>query len=124
MTYGTAQFKLDSIQVQQGHKTTSFSFHIHTCKPACACKIGDIKPIVQSFSVCITHVYVARVHVRNAHAKFELHMHANCKPMTGDKLYKYAYVLRCNPLVIQDVNPAKEYLTVKLKRLEGVSFTD
>ena len=26
--------------------------------------------------------------------------------------------------MIQDVNPAKEYLTVKLKRLEGVSFTD
>ena len=28
------------------------------------------------------------------------------------------------PLVMQDVNPAKEYLTVKLKWLEGVSFTD
>ena len=26
--------------------------------------------------------------------------------------------------MIQDVNPATEYLTVKLKRLEGVSFTD
>ena len=26
--------------------------------------------------------------------------------------------------MIQDVNPAKEYLIVKLKRLEGVSFTD
>ena len=41
-----------------------------------------------------------------------------------NKLYKHVYVIRCNPLVIQDVNPAKEYLTVKLKRLEGVSFTD
>ena len=39
-----------------------------------------------------------------------------------NKLYKYIYVLRCNPLMIQDVNPAKEYLTVKLKRLESVSF--
>ena len=26
--------------------------------------------------------------------------------------------------MIQDVNPAKDFLTVKLKRLEGVSFTD
>ena len=32
-----------------------------------------------------------------------------------NKLYKHVYVLRCNPLVIQDINPAKEYLTVKLK---------
>ena len=37
---------------------------------------------------------------------------------------KHVYVLRCNPLVIQGVNPAKEYLTVKPKRLEDVSFTD
>ena len=41
-----------------------------------------------------------------------------------NKLYKHVYVLRCNPLVIQDVSTAKEYLIVKLKRLEGVSFTD
>ena len=40
-----------------------------------------------------------------------------------NKLYKHVYVLRCNPLVIQDGNLAEEYLTVKLKRLEGVSFT-
>ena len=26
--------------------------------------------------------------------------------------------------MIQDVNPAKEYLTVKLKQLQGVPFTD
>ena len=41
-----------------------------------------------------------------------------------NKLYKHVCVLRCNPLVIQDVKPAKEYLTVKLKQLDGVSFTD
>ena len=41
-----------------------------------------------------------------------------------NKFYKHVYVLRCNPLVIQDVNAAKEYLTVKLKQLEGVSITD
>ena len=38
-----------------------------------------------------------------------------------NKLYKHVHV---TPLVIQDINPAKEYLTVKLKRLEGLSFTD
>ena len=41
-----------------------------------------------------------------------------------NKLYKHVYVLQCNPLVIQDINPAKEYFTAKLKRLERVSFTD
>ena len=41
-----------------------------------------------------------------------------------NKLYKHVHVQRCNPLVIQDVNPAKEFLTVKLKQLKGVSFTD
>ena len=40
-----------------------------------------------------------------------------------NKFYKHVHVLRCNPLVTQDVNPAKK-LTVKLKQLEGVSFTD
>ena len=39
-----------------------------------------------------------------------------------NKLYKHVYVLRCNHRVIQDVNPAREYLTVRLKRLEGVVF--
>ena len=41
-----------------------------------------------------------------------------------NKLYKHVHVLRYNPLVIQDVSPAKEFLTVKLKRLEGVSFAN
>ena len=94
-------------------------FISHACKPACACKIGDIKPTVQSSCVCTTCVHDACVHVRNAHTKFGLHVHENGKP-----LYKHVYVLRCKPLVIQDVNPAKEYLTVKLKRLKGVPFTD
>ena len=41
-----------------------------------------------------------------------------------NKLYKHVHVLRCNLLVMQDVNPAKAFLTVKLKQLEGVSFTN
>ena len=30
-----------------------------------------------------------------------------------NKLYEYVYVLRCDSLVIQDANPAKEFLTIK-----------
>ena len=78
--YGTAQFKLDRTHVQQGHDTTRFSFH--TCKPAYARKIGDVKPTMQSSCVCTRRVHDARIHVRNAHAKFGLHVHANCKPRT------------------------------------------
>ena len=107
--------------VRARHNTFFIS---HACKPACARKIDDIKPAMQSSRVRTRHVHDARVHVRNSHAKFGLCMHANCKPMTVDKLYKHVHILRCNPLVIQDVNPAKEYIIVKLKRLEGVSFTD
>ena len=65
-------------------------FISHSCKPACVCKIDDVKPTVQSSHVCTTRVHDACVHVMNAHTKFGLHMHENCKP-----LYKHVYVLRC-----------------------------
>ena len=54
-------------------------FILHTCKHACACQIDDIKPTVYS-----SHVRTRCVHVRNAHAEFGLHVHANCKPMTAE----------------------------------------
>ena len=41
-----------------------------------------------------------------------------------NKLYKHVHVLRYNLLVIQEITPAKEFLTVKPKRLENVSCTD
>ena len=41
-----------------------------------------------------------------------------------NKFYEHVHVLSVIRLVIQNINPAKEYLTVKLKQLEGVSFTD
>ena len=74
--YGTAQFKLDRTYMQQGHDTIFIS---HTCKPACARKIGDVKPTMQSF-----HVRNAHVHVKNAHTKFRLRVYANCKQMTAE----------------------------------------
>ena len=103
-------------------------FILHTCKPACACKIDDIKPTVQS----------SHVHTRHVHDSLQMHvcmsgMHTPnldyaCMQIVSQgqrkKLYKRVHVLRCNPLVIQDINPAKEYLTIKLKRLEDMSFTD
>ena len=58
-------------------------FISHACKTACACKIGDVKATVQSSRVHTRHVHDARVHVRNAHAKFGLRVHANCKPDSG-----------------------------------------
>ena len=59
-------------------------FILHTCKPACACKIDDVKPTVQSSRVRTGRVHDARVHVRNAHAKFGLCVLANCKPRTAE----------------------------------------
>ena len=62
--------------------TTRHVFISHACKLACARKIGDIKLTVQSSRVCTRRVHDARVHVRNAHAKFGLRVHTNCKPRT------------------------------------------
>ena len=59
-------------------------FISHACKPACARKIGDVRPIVQSSRVRTRHVHDAHMHVRNAHAKFGLCVHANCKPRTAE----------------------------------------
>ena len=66
------------------------------------------------------HVYMSGMHTPN--------LDYMCKQIVSqgqqNKLYEHVYVLRCNPLMMQDVNPAKEYLTVKLKWLKGVFFTD
>ena len=80
----------------------------------------------------------SRVHTRRVHDSLQMHacmsgIHTSsldyaCLQIVSqgqwNKLYEHVHVLRCNPLMIQDVNPAKEFLTVKLKRLEGVSFTN
>ena len=60
-------------------------FISHACKPACARKIGDVKPTVQSSRVCTRRVHDAPMHVKNAHAKYELHLHAYCKPRTAEQ---------------------------------------
>ena len=98
--HGTDQYKLDSTPMWHGLNTTCFQF---TCVQACrAHKIDDMKPIVQS-----SRVYTRCVHnnlqMHVAHAKFGF-VHANCKPRTVE------HVLRCNSLVIQNTNPAKNFL--------------
>ena len=77
----TAQFKLDRTRVQHGLDTTCFSFHM-CASMKCTRKIDDVKPTVQSSCVCTRCVHDARVHVRNAHTKFGLRVHANCKSRT------------------------------------------
>ena len=80
--YNTAQFKLDRTCVKHGLDTTFFISH--ACKCVCPCKIGDVKPTMQSFRVHTRRVCNAHMHVRNVHAKFGLRVHANCKPRTAE----------------------------------------
>ena len=119
--YGTAQFKLDRTCVQHGLDMTHFSFHtrasIHVHTRLMTLNL-PCKTLMYALDVCMT---VFRC-VPN--------LNYTCMQIVSqrrqNKLYKHVHVLRCNitPIVIQDVKPAKEFLTVKLKQLEGVSFTD
>ena len=121
--YGTAQFKLDRARMQQGHDTTHFSFrtraslHMHarlvTSNLPC-------KALVYALDVFTMHACMSGMHMPN--------LDYVCMQIVSqgqqNKLYKQIYILKCNPLMIQDINLAKEYITVKVKQLEGVSFTD
>ena len=79
--YSTAKFKLNRTRVQLGYDMTRFSFrtraslHVHA-------RLVMLKPAMQSSCVHTRRLHDACVHVRNAHAKFRLRVHANCKPRT------------------------------------------
>ena len=115
----TAQFKLDRTHVQHGFDTKIDFFILHVCKHACACKIDDVKPTVQSSrecTICVDdslkmHACMSGMHTPNSEYA--------CMQIVSqgqqNKLYKHVHVLSYNPLVIQGVNPAKEFLAVKLK---------
>ena len=60
-------------------------FISHVFKLACARKIDDVKPTMQSPRAHKRYVHDACVHIRNAHTKFGLHVHANCKPKTAEQ---------------------------------------
>ena len=123
VSYDTAQFKLDRTRVQQRHGTTRFSFCTHASLRVHARLMTSnlpCKALVYTLDMWTMHVFMSGIHMPN--------LNYTCMQIVSqgqqNKLYKHVYVQRCNPLVIQDVNPAKEYLTVKLKQLEGVYFTD
>ena len=95
--YSTAQFKLDRTRMKHGLDTTFFISH--ACKRACPCKIGDVKPTMQSFCV----------HTRRAcnacmSGTYTPNLDYPCMQIVRqgqrNKLNKHVYVLKCNPLVI------------------------
>ena len=88
-SYGTAQFKLDRTHVQQGHDMTHFSFHTCATEPACARKIGDVKPTVQNSHVRTRRVHDVHVHVRNAHTKFVLRVQAKDSEINSMNMFMY-----------------------------------
>ena len=121
--YGTTQFKLDNTRMQQGHDTTYFLFHTRASLRVHARLVTSnlpCKALVYALDVCMMHTCMSGIHTPN--------LDYTCMQIVSqaqrNKLCKHVYILRCNPLMIQGINPAKEYLTVKLKRLDGVSFTD
>ena len=121
VNYGIAQFKLDSTFMQQGHDTTRFSFHTRASLRVHARLVTSnlpCKALIYALDMCTMHVCMSGMDTPN--------LNYACMQIVSqgqrNKLYKDVYVLKCNPLMIQDVNPAKEYPTVKLKRLDGVSL--
>ena len=78
------------------------------------------KVLVYALDVCTMHVCMSGMHMPN--------LDYVCMQIVSqgqrNKLYKHVNVLRCNPPHDTRRNLTKEYLTVKLKQLEGGSFTD
>ena len=110
--YGTAQFKLDRTHMQQGHDMTHFSFHMRASLRVQARLVTSnlpCKALVYALDMCMMHACMSGMHTPN--------LDYACMQIASqgqwNKLYKHVYVLRCKPLVIQDENPAKEYLKLK-----------
>ena len=119
----TIQLNLNLTENACSKDTTHFSFHTRASLHVHARLVTSnllCKALVYALDACTMHTCMSGMHMPN--------LDYACMQIVSqgqwNKLNKHVYVLRCNPLVIQDINPAKEYLTVKLKRLEGVSFTD
>ena len=76
------------------------------------------KALVYTLDMCTMHVCMSGMYMPN--------LDYACMQIVSqgqqNKLYKHVNVLRCNTLMIQDVNPAKEYLTVRLKAIRGCVF--
>ena len=102
--------------VQLNLNLTQHVFHFARVHARLVMSNLPCKALVYTLDVCTMHACMSGIHMPN--------LDYACMQIVSqgqqNKLHKHVYVLRCNPLVIQDVNPAKEYLTVKLKRLEDV----
>ena len=83
-TASTVQFNLNLTEHACSKGMTRLIFHFARMQAFVAHKVDDIKPIVQSSCVCTRCVHNVCVHVRNAHAKFGLHVQAICKPRTAE----------------------------------------
>ena len=114
--YNIAQFTLDRTYVQNGLDMTCFSFHTLASLRVHARLVMSNLPCkafvtVSALDVCMMHACMSGMHTPNLDCAFMQIVSQG----QWNKFYKHVHVLRCNPLVIQDVNPARQYLTVKLK---------
>ena len=109
--YNIAQFTLDRTYVQHGLDMTCFSFHTLASLRVHARLVMSNLPCKAFVTVSALDVCMSGMHMPN--------LDCTCMQIVSqgqwNKLYKHVHVLRCNLLVIQDVNSAREYLTVKLK---------
>ena len=101
-SYGTAQFKLDRTRVQHGLGTIRFSFHTCASMSVHARLMTSNLPciaLVYAQDMCTMHICMSGMHTPN--------LDYACMQIVSqgqrNKLYKHVHVLRCNPLVIQDV---------------------
>ena len=66
--YGTAQFKLDSTHMQQGHDTARFSFHMHASLHVHARLVMSnplYKALVYTLDVCTMYACMSGMHTPN-----------------------------------------------------------
>ena len=86
---------------------TRFSFQMHASLCVHARLVTSnlpCKALMYALDVCMMHACMSGIHTPN--------LDYVCMQIVSqrqqNKLYKHVYVLRCNHLVIQDINPAKE----------------
>ena len=114
--YNIVQFTLDRTYMQHGLDMTCFSFHTLASLRVYTRLVMSNLPCkafvtVSALDVCMMHACMSGMHTPNLDCAYMQIVSQGQR----NKLYKHVHVLRCNPLVIQDVNPAREYLTVKPK---------
>ena len=100
-TYSTTQFKLDRTRMQHGRDMARFSFHTRASMRVHARLMTSNLP-------CIAVVYALDVCMSGMHMPNLNYTYMQIVSQgQQNKLYKHVHVVRCNPLVIQDVSPAK-----------------